>query len=72
MGTLLNQNEQDNAESGGVSGEKKDWNTSKDWRAHGKMLWHGRARQQQQASCAVAANEIGDLEWVGGWHDLHL
>jgi len=38
--------------------EKKDiWNLSKDWRQHPNHSHE---------------DDIGDLEWVGGWHDLHL
>jgi hypothetical protein len=37
---------------------KLDWNASKDWRQH--------------APHEVFVDDIGDLEWVGGWNDLHL
>ncbi|KAF2016537.1 kinase-like protein [Aaosphaeria arxii CBS 175.79] len=38
--------------------ERKDqWFTSKDWRQHQSHL---------------DDDDIGDLEWVGGWNDLHL
>jgi serine/threonine protein kinase len=38
--------------------ERKDnWNTIKDWRQN--VHHHGE-------------DDIGDLEWVGGWNDLHL
>lgn len=36
--------------------ERKDWSLSKDWRQHSNHL----------------NDDIGDLEWVGGWNDLHL
>ena len=37
--------------------ERKDnWNLSKDWRQHPNNM----------------NDDIGDLEWVGGWNDLHL
>lgn len=38
--------------------ERKDhWVSSKDWRQH---------------PVSSLEDDIGDLEWVGGWHDLHL
>jgi serine/threonine protein kinase len=37
---------------------KLDWNASKDWRQHSPH--------------EVFVDDIGDLEWVGGWNDLHL
>ncbi|KAF2180240.1 kinase-like protein [Zopfia rhizophila CBS 207.26] len=36
--------------------ERKDWSLSKDWRQHPNYF----------------NDDIGDLEWVGGWNDLHL
>lgn len=36
---------------------KLDWNASKDWRQHPHEVF---------------VDDIGDLEWVGGWNDLHL
>lgn len=35
---------------------KEPWSASKDWRQHPNF----------------SSDDIGDLEWVGGWHDLHL
>jgi len=37
--------------------KKPDWNASKDWRQHPHEVF---------------VDDIGDLEWVGGWNDLHL
>ncbi|KAF2471276.1 kinase-like protein [Lindgomyces ingoldianus] len=40
----------------GVLERKGNWSVSKDWRQHPNLL----------------DDDIGDLEWVGGWNDLHL
>jgi len=41
----------------GVWERKDNWSLSKDWRQHSNHFIH---------------DDIGDLEWVGGWNDLHL
>lgn len=46
----------ENAEFGTKPKAKDPWSISKDWRRHP----------------AVFDDDIGDLEWVGGWNDLHL
>lgn len=40
----------------GVWERKDTWSLSKDWRQHPNF----------------SSDDIGDLEWVGGWNDLHL
>ncbi|KAK7526536.1 kinase-like domain-containing protein [Phyllosticta citriasiana] len=50
-------------------GQQQDWSLSKDWRQHGMHHHHHVGAQQCGRS---VADDIGDLEWVGGWHDLHL
>jgi serine/threonine protein kinase len=47
-------------ENNGLWERKGVWNMSKDWRQH--HIQHE----------PVVVDDIGDLEWVGGWHDLHL
>jgi serine/threonine protein kinase len=44
-------------ENHGVGERKDNWNMSKDWRQHPNRSFE---------------DDIGDLEWVGGWNDLHL
>jgi serine/threonine protein kinase len=45
-------------ENAGVWEKPKDmWNVKKDWRHHNEP---------------APVHDIGDLEWVGGWNDLHL
>ncbi|KAF2660190.1 kinase-like protein [Lophiostoma macrostomum CBS 122681] len=44
-------------ENVGIFEKKDSWNMSKDWRQH--------PNHSQE-------DDIGDLEWVGGWNDLHL
>ncbi|KAK8235246.1 kinase-like domain-containing protein [Phyllosticta capitalensis] len=46
--------------------QQQGWSMSKDWRQHG-VQQHVGAQQ-----CGRSVDDIGDLEWVGGWHDLHL
>lgn len=45
-------------ENFGVWERKDNWSLSKDWRQHPNHFAHH--------------DDIGDLEWVGGWNDLHL
>jgi hypothetical protein len=47
---------QSHANDSGVWERKEPWSASKDWRNHPNN----------------SSDDIGDLEWVGGWHDLHL
>jgi serine/threonine protein kinase len=60
---------------------RKDWNLSKDWRRPGcgasgvsKQQLPSTLRKQKSAFTLSAApvDDVGDFEWVGGWHDLHL
>jgi hypothetical protein len=44
------------ANDSGVWERKDNWSLSKDWRQHPNF----------------SSDDIGDLEWVGGWNDLHL
>jgi len=45
-------------ENAGIPEKPKDmWNAKKDWRHHNEPS---------------PVHDIGDLEWVGGWNDLHL
>ena len=45
-------------ENAGIPEKPKDmWNAKKDWRHHNEPS---------------LVHDIGDLEWVGGWNDLHL
>ncbi|KAF2836907.1 kinase-like protein [Patellaria atrata CBS 101060] len=41
----------------GVWARNQEWNLSKDWRQHDH---HN------------SGDDVGDIEWVGGWNDLHL
>jgi len=47
---------QNHANDSAVWERKEPWSSSKDWRQHPNY----------------SSDDIGDLEWVGGWHDLHL
>ncbi|KAK7539852.1 kinase-like domain-containing protein [Phyllosticta citribraziliensis] len=49
--------------------QHQDWSLSKDWRRHAT---HHHVVGAQSCGRSVVADDIGDLEWVGGWHDLHL
>jgi hypothetical protein len=42
------------------------WNASKDWRQHEAIPFSWNAPQTHHI------DDIGDLEWVGGWNDHHL
>jgi len=47
------------------------WNSSKDWRQHNDPIpfsWNGGCHQHH----LTHMDDIGDLEWVGGWNDHHL
>lgn len=46
--------------------ERKEWSISKDWRKHAESGL-GKPQPVRQHD-----DDIGDLEWVGGWNDLHL
>lgn len=46
--------------------ERKEWSLSKDWRQHPDPI------VLQQQPMRHHGDDIGDLEWVGGWNDLHL
>lgn len=46
------------------TGVGDSWSLSKDWRQPAWPQQHQRVKGDN--------DDIGDLEWVGGWHDLHL
>ncbi|KAF2811637.1 putative serine/threonine protein kinase [Mytilinidion resinicola] len=47
---------QNHANDSGIWEQKEPWSASRDWRQHPNF----------------STDDVGDLEWVGGWHDLHL
>jgi len=54
----------------GVWERKDNWAFSKDWRQHNS---HSNTFfNNHHNNSRVEDDDIGDLEWVGGWHDLHL
>ncbi|KAK8161396.1 kinase-like domain-containing protein [Phyllosticta citrichinensis] len=53
----------------GQQQQHQDWSLSKDWR---RNATHHHVVGAQSCGRSVVADDIGDLEWVGGWHDLHL
>jgi hypothetical protein len=52
----INWGHNNNNHENGVWERKDNWSLSKDWRQHPNH----------------SNDDIGDLEWVGGWNDLHL
>ncbi|KAL9094142.1 MAG: hypothetical protein Q9165_003557 [Trypethelium subeluteriae] len=58
----------DDGNDNGVMDQRKgtlDWSLNKDWRRKSPAKTTSPRRRKHEG-------EIGDLEWVGGWNDLHL
>ena len=69
-------NDTNNHNMNGVWERGKDWSLSKDWRQHQSPLKKFSSSVQLRTGRSLARDENEDLgadiEWVGGWHDLHL
>ena len=59
----------DDGNDTGVMDQRKgalDWNLNRDWRRKNPVKPTTPRRRKHEG------DDIGDLEWVGGWNDLHL
>ncbi|KAF2755366.1 kinase-like protein [Pseudovirgaria hyperparasitica] len=53
--------------------ERKDWSASREWLTSNDWRRHNNLKAQaSQYQPGRLHDDIGDLEWVGGWNDLHL